>query len=330
LFDSAATGSPNDRTPPDSPRCALTIDLEEWFHGLELPPDRWAGLDRRAAAVTERLLDLLAAHDARATFFVLGRIAEAHPDLVQRILAAGHEVGSHGYEHQFAYRQSPDEFARDLDRSLTALHRAGAPTISSYRAPYFSITNQSLWALDRLTAAGITLDSSIMPAPNPRYGIASAPLGPHTIQTAGGPLVELPVSCLELSWLPGRPLARVPFAGGFYLRFFPLMVTRAAIRQTLRQGRPVVLYLHPWELDPQQPRLKLPARVAATRYHRLASTLRKLTVLLRELRWTALSEVAAGWQPGPGRLPGDAEPDLLVAGPRRPPIPHGRWRPQHP
>jgi len=281
---------------PGQPRCAFTVDLEEWFHGLELPPIRWAGLEARAARPTQRLLDLLAAHRVRATFFVLGRVAEAHPELVQRILAAGHEIGSHGHEHEFVYRQSPDEFARDLDRSLVALHRAGAPTIASYRAPYFSITGRSLWALERLAAAGITVDSSIMPAPNPRYGIPDAPLGPHRIETAGGPLLELPVSCAELAFWPGQPLGRVPFAGGFYLRFFPLALTRAAIRHTLRQGRPIVLYVHPWELDPEQPRLRLPARVAATRYYRLASTERKLAALLGELPWTTLSAVASVWQ----------------------------------
>jgi polysaccharide deacetylase family protein (PEP-CTERM system associated) len=260
-----------------------------------------------------RLLDLLARYRVRATFFVLGRIAEAHPELVQRILAAGHEIGSHGHEHELVYRQSPDEFARDLDRSLAALDRAGASIVTSYRAPYFSITSRSLWALDRLAAAGITLDSSIMPARNPRYGIPDAPLGPHRIETAGGALLELPVSCAELARLPARPPVRVPFAGGFYLRFFPLSLTRAAIRHTLRQGRPVILYIHPWELDPEQPRLRLPARLAATRYHRLASTERKLTALLSELPWTTLSEVAAAWQtssPEPAASPSETGASL--------------------
>lgn len=286
-------------------RCAFTVDLEEWFHGLELPPERWAGLEARAVAITDRLLSLLAAHNARATFFVLGRIAEAYPELIQRILAAGHEIGSHGHDHQFVYRQTPDEFARDLDRSLLALRWAGAPTVTSYRAPYFSVTRRSLWALDILRAAGVTLDSSIMPAPNPRYGIRSAPLGPHEIATASGPLLELPVSCLEFGRLPDQPSFRIPFAGGFYLRFFPLALTRAAIRQTLRQGRPVVFYIHPWELDPAQPRLQLPARVAVTRYYRLGSTARKLTALLGEFPWTTLSEVArtCGWSSRSGRTP---------------------------
>jgi polysaccharide deacetylase family protein (PEP-CTERM system associated) len=290
--DSAGAAQPLRRSLLDSasetaPRFALTVDLEDWFHGLDLPPERWAGLESRAVASTMHLLDLLATHDASATFFVLGRIAETHPDLVARILDDGHEVGSHGYDHQFVYRQSPDGFARDLDASLEALRRAGAPNVVSYRAPYFSITRRSLWALDRLAAAGIVRDSSIMPAPNPRYGIASAPLAPHWIQTgSGSPLLELPVSCLQVG------PARLPFAGGFYLRFFPLALTRAAIRATVRQGRPVVLYVHPWELDPSQPRLHLPARVAATRYHRLGCTTRKLTALLKAYRWSTLSEVA--------------------------------------
>ena len=271
-----------------SPRCALTIDLEDWFHGLELPTLRWATLESRVVGATTRLLAVLAEHDARATFFVVGRVAEACPELVGRILAAGHEVGSHGHDHQFAYRQTPDEFARDLERSLRALDRAGAPPIRAYRAPYFSITRRSLWALDTLVAAGIELDSSIMPAPNPRYGIPDAPLGPHLIETAAGPpILEAPVSCLAVG-----PL-RIPFAGGFYLRLFPRAIIRALIRRTLAEGRPVVLYLHPWELDPDQPRLTLPRRVAATRYHRLGSTAGKLASLLDAFAWTTLSDALA-------------------------------------
>jgi polysaccharide deacetylase family protein (PEP-CTERM system associated) len=269
-------------------RCALTVDLEDWFHGLDLDPTHWPGLERRAVASTSRLLDMLAVHRVRATFFVLGRIAEAHPELIERILAEGHEIGSHGHDHQFVYRQTPDAFAWDLDASLQALRRAGAPEVVSYRAPYFSITRASLWALDRLAQAGIVRDSSIMPARNPRYGIPSAPIGPYAIQTAmGRALVELPVSCLAAGRL------RLPFGGGFYLRFLPLALIRAAIRHTLRQGRPVVFYLHPWELDPEQPRISLPAQIAATRYYRLGSTARKLTALLEEFRWTTLGEVAA-------------------------------------
>jgi polysaccharide deacetylase family protein (PEP-CTERM system associated) len=269
-------------------RCALTVDLEDWFHGLDLAPTRWPGLERRAVASTRRLLKMLAEHRVRATFFVLGRIADEHPELIEHILTDGHEIGSHGHDHQFVYRQTPDAFAWDLDASLAALRRAGAPDVVSYRAPYFSITRDSLWALDRLTEAGIVRDSSIMPARNPRYGIVSAPLAPYSIQTiAGRPLLELPVSCLAAGRL------RLPFGGGFYLRFLPLVMIRAAIRHTLDQGRPVVFYLHPWELDPGQPRLRLPPQVAATRYYRLGSTARKLSALLEAFRWTPLGEVAA-------------------------------------
>ena len=306
------TGSGPIEAPAPSPRCALTVDVEDWFHGLELPESRWAGREPRVVDATVRLLDLLAEHDARATFFVLGRVAEAHPDLVGRILAAGHDVGSHGYAHQFVYRQTPDEFARDLDRSLVALARAGAPAVRAYRAPYFSITRRSLWALDVLAAAGIDLDSSIMPAPNPRYGIPDAPLGPHLIETLGGlPILEAPVSCLALGG------ARVPFAGGFYLRFFPRAVVQALVRRALAAGRPVVLYLHPWELDPEQPRVALPRRVSATRYHRLGCTRDKLAGLLARFRWTTLADAlhdapvipAAYATPAPAGV-GAAETDL--------------------
>jgi polysaccharide deacetylase family protein (PEP-CTERM system associated) len=306
--DLRAAARPLARAPPDRlalvpPRCALTVDVEDWFDGLDLPPNRRDGHDSRVVAPTERLLAMLDAHGARATFFVLGRVAAAHPELVERIVAAGHDIGSHGHEHQFVYRLAPDSFARDLDASLLALDRAGAPPILDYRAPFFSVTRRSLWALDALAAAGIARDSSIMPATNPRYGMPSAPLGPHLIQTATeSPILELPVSCLGL----GR--ARVPFAGGFYLRAFPLRLVRAAIRWTLARGRPVVLYLHPWELDPEQPRLPLPARIAATRYHRLGCTARKLDTLLGSFRWGTLADVANALIPQlPLRQAGEGE-----------------------
>jgi polysaccharide deacetylase family protein (PEP-CTERM system associated) len=279
------------RPTPSAPvRCAVTVDVEDWFDGLDLPPERRARLDPRVVAATDSLLALFAAHCVRATFFVLGRVAEEHPAIVERILAAGHDVGSHGYQHQFAYRLTPDAFARDLDASLESLRRAGARPIQEYRAPYFSVTRRSLWSLDLLTRAGIARDSSIMPAPNPRYGIAGAPLGPYRIATAPTrSILELPVSCLALG-----PL-RVPFAGGVYLRAFPLRLVEAAMRWTLARGRPIVLYVHPWELDPEQPRLTLPRPIAATRYHRLRSTRRKLNALLGAFRWGTLADVAATW-----------------------------------
>jgi polysaccharide deacetylase family protein (PEP-CTERM system associated) len=215
-------------------------------------------------------------------------VATAYPALVERILAAGHDIGSHGHAHEFVYRLTPDAFVRDLDASLLALRRAGAPEVLDYRAPFFSVTERSLWALDVLARAGILRDSSIMPAPNPRYGVPSAPLGPHQIATdSGRSILELPVSCLGFGRL------RVPFAGGFYLRAFPLALVGAAIRWTLARGRPVVLYVHPWELDPEQPRLDdLPRPIAATRYHRLGCTQRKLEALLGAFRWGTLAEVA--------------------------------------
>jgi polysaccharide deacetylase family protein (PEP-CTERM system associated) len=271
-------------------RCALTADVEDWFDGLDLPPGRRIGYESRVVAATDSLLALFAAHRVRATFFVLGRVAERHPALVERILAAGHDVGSHGHEHHFAYRLTPEQFARDLDASLIALRRAGAGYVEDYRAPYFSVTRRSLWALDVLARAGIVRDSSIMPAPNPRYGIARAPVGPHRIATGPGrSIFELPVSCLDVGGL------RVPFGGGVYLRAFPLALVRAALHWTLARGRPVVLYVHPWELDPTQPRLDLPRRIAATRYHRLGCTRRKLNALLGGFRWGTLAEVAAAW-----------------------------------
>lgn len=264
---------------------ALTIDFEDWYQGLEIPPERWGGFEDRLPAATDRLLGLLAEAGARATFFVLGAAAERHPDLVRRVAAAGHEIATHGWSHTLVYRLTPEAYRDELTRSIALLESlAGAPVVG-HRAPFFSITRDSLWALDLLPPLGIRYDSSIHPVANYRYGIADAPRWPHPVAGAEPPLTEFPITTVRVF---GRNL---PVAGGAYFRLYPYALTRAAFRAVNRAGHAATFYLHPWELDPDHPRIPLPRRIAATHYVNLGATERRLRRLLADFRFAPMREV---------------------------------------
>jgi polysaccharide deacetylase family protein (PEP-CTERM system associated) len=278
-------------------RNALSIDVEEYFqaHAYEKVIDRgaWERLPSRVAANTRRLLALLAEHGAHATFFVLGWVAERHPALVQEIAAAGHEVGSHGYGHQLVYRLTPEEFAADLDRSLAAIRRAlghdGQPL--GYRAPGFSLTDESLWVLDVLRAHGIRYDSSLQPAGQGRAlrgGKRSGVSGAGRFAARLRDVWEFPVSTLRLG---GR---NWPVAGGGWFRLLPLWVTRRAIARINAEGQPAVVYLHPWELDPDEPEVPNAPALSRVRHRlNLHRTEERLRRLLREGEFGSLREVFA-------------------------------------
>ena len=218
----------------------------------------------------------------RATFFVLGDVAHHAPDLVRRLVDEGHEIGTHGMRHRFVYRQTPESFREDLLESIDALAGLVEQPVDTYRAPYFSITRASLWALPILQAAGIRYDSSIFPAWNHRYGIPGAERLPHQIRPG---LWEWPVS-------PVRTLvARMPYAGGVYFRFLPWTVVRRIVRHVERRAEPVMFYLHPWELDPEQPRHRSGSRFLDFRhYFGLHCAAGKLRRLLEMARFTTLRD----------------------------------------
>lgn len=267
---------------------ALTIDVEEHFqvHAFERAIARaeWDRIPSRVVASTRRVLRLLAECRAHATFFVLGWVAERHPALVAEIAAAGHEIGTHGYWHELIYRQTPGEFAEDLRRSIAALERAAPGVqIQGYRAPAFSITRRSLWALDVLREQGLRYDSSIFPlVAHDRYGIGDAPRFANQVRAG---LWEFPASTVRLG---GR---NWPVAGGGYFRLFPLAVTRRAIRHLNAQGQPAVVYLHPWEFDPEQPRVHGVAALARFRHYvSLGRTERRLRALLHEFAFAPMRE----------------------------------------
>ena len=267
---------------------AITVDVEEWFHVCGVPGlsrEHWDALPSRVELTTRLLLEDLAHAGARATFFVLGAVAERCPALVGEILAAGHDVGSHGHWHDRAYDLGPDGFTADLRRSLHALRAAGVDRIAGFRAPEWSINDRSLWALDTLAREGIALDASM--APVRIVGRVDYPRAPHVRQTSGGPIVETPP-------LVADRLGQVmPIGWGWGLRMTsPRQLLRTVERVNAR-GLPAVLTVHPWEIDPDPPRVTLPPRLRFAHYFRLDGFRERLTTMLEHGDFGALAEVPA-------------------------------------
>lgn len=263
----------------------LTIDLEDWYQGIEIMPCEWHKYEDRLEHSVRPLLEMLDDKKTKATFFVLGYVAQRFPWLVKEIAERGHEIGTHGYGHEFVYTLTPAEFASDLARSIGCLEQTIGKPIRTYRAPYFSITEESLWAMDILVENGIEYDSSIFPIRNYRYGIPGAPRYLHGVKTRSGPLLEIPISTIKAF------NGRLSLTGGFYLRFFPYPLIKRAIKGINGEGQPAVVYLHPWELDPDHPRLSLPLRVKLTHYHNLTSTKKKLRALLQDFEFAPVIDV---------------------------------------
>lgn len=273
-------------------RNALSIDVEDYFqvHALEAAVRRadWEAYECRVERNIRLILRLMREEMTQATFFVLGWVADHYPSLVAEIAADGHEIATHGYWHELIYRQTPREFESDVQKAQEALLRAlrssGQPEILGYRAPSFSITRESLWALDVLRRNGFCYDSSIFPlVAHDRYGIPSASRFLH--QVIDG-LWEVPVSTVRLlrrNW---------PFAGGGYFRLYPLWLTRWGIQRINDEGHPAVIYLHPWEFDPKQPRVAGIGCVSRFRHYvNLGRTEGRLRCLLREFEFGPIREV---------------------------------------
>jgi polysaccharide deacetylase family protein (PEP-CTERM system associated) len=263
---------------------ALTIDFEDWYQGLEIEREHWDRFEDRIGTSGRRLLDVLAAAQTRATFFVLGQVAERHPELVREIRDAGHEVGTHGESHQFVYRMALDTFRAEVASAAERLRGLTGRQVLGHRAPFFSVTRESLWALDVLAELGFRYDSSIFPVHNYRYGIPDAPRWPYRVSEMTR-LIEFPISTWRLLG------TNLPIAGGAYFRLYPYAFTRMGLRSINREGYPAVFYLHPWELDPGHPRVPVPRRVAATHYFNLSATEGRLRRLLRDFRFAPMGEV---------------------------------------
>jgi polysaccharide deacetylase family protein (PEP-CTERM system associated) len=266
----------------------MTVDVEDYFQvsafEATVPRDRWHCFESRVEATTELMLRILREAEATATFFVLGWIAERHPRLVRNIAEQGHEIASHGYAHRLVYDMTPEEFRDDLRRTRAAIEAAGGGSVRGYRAASYSITTESLWALDVLIEEDYSYDSSIFPIHHDRYGIPGAPRHPHVVERPGGSLVEIPPSTISFAGF------NLPVAGGGYFRLLPYAWTAHGIRQLNQvEKRPAVFYLHPWELDPAQPRLPGSWRSRLRHYTNLDRTEERLRALLREFSFASVS-----------------------------------------
>lgn len=282
----------------------MTVDVEDYFHvnafARVVSPADWPNRESRVVRNTERLLDLFAEHGARCTFFILGWVAERHPALVARIAREGHELASHSYWHRLVYELTPDQLREDLRRARDVIESAAGVRVRGFRAPSWSIVERSLWALDVLAEEGYDYDSSIFPIRHDVYGIPDAPRAPHVIERSGGPILELPGCAATLG------SASVPIGGG-YFRLVPYAVTAWAIRRYAAVERqPAIFYLHPWEIDPDQPMLPGPIKSRLRHYNQLGRTEPRLRRLLQDFSWDTVARTL---------LPGDASPPRPQAQP---------------
>lgn len=267
---------------------ALTVDVEDYFQVSAFEHrvlrNSWGERESRVVDNTDRLLSLFDECDVRGTFFILGWVAEHFPSLVKRIASAGHEIASHGYWHQLVYDLTPEAFSDDIAKSKDAIATACGIVPTAYRAPSFSIVERSLWALEILSEHGFTIDSSIFPiAGHDRYGIANAKKEIHTREIAGGSITEFPPSLSPIAGI------QVPIGGG-YFRLLPLAITNAAIRGVEASGRPAMFYIHPWEIDPDQPRISETGFKNRFRHYvNLKHTYLKLERMIRQHRFGTMS-----------------------------------------
>lgn len=266
---------------------ALTVDLEDWYHvcgaGAAVDPGRWDAYESRVTRSTARVLSLLRRRGVRATFFVLGYIAEREPQLVRAIAEEGHEVATHGHFHRRIFEMTPAEFEEDLDRSIAAISAACGAAVVGYRAPEWSIRPHALWALEILRRHGILYDSSMVPLT--RMGDRSFPRDPGAFATRWGEIREFPLTTFRCF------RENIPFTGGLALRMFPYFYVVSRIRRMNAAGRPALVYVHPWEFDVEQPRIELPWSRRFMHYFNLEATPGKLAGLLSHLRFGPVREV---------------------------------------
>jgi polysaccharide deacetylase family protein (PEP-CTERM system associated) len=263
---------------------AMSVDVEDYFQASVfdnfISRDQWEQMESRVVANTRRLLAIFDEFGIRATFFVLGWVAERHPQLVREIAAAGHELASHGYGHRLIYEQTPREFREDVRRAKRVIEDTGGVAVHGYRAPTFSVTKRSLWALDVLLEEGHHYDASIFPIRHDRYGISDSARHPYLICREAGVLIETPGATVRVGG------TNLPIGGGGYFRLLPYQWTRWGIAHVnRREGQPVVFYLHPWEIDAQQPRLSVGRLAAVRHYQNIEKTESRLKRLLTDFRF---------------------------------------------
>ena len=261
-----------------SKQCIFSVDVEDWFHLLDVPtaPEitLWASLPSRVEANFNRLLDLFSERASQVTCFFLGWIAERFPHLVREAVARGHEIASHGYAHKLAYTMTPSAFRTDVTRSRLLLEDISGTSVLGYRAPGFSSTEQIPWFFSEVAAAGYLYDSSVFPAQRGHGGNPNSELGPYMVEEEM--LIELPASVAELG------TARMCFFGGGYLRLFPYSVINRMAQRVIKDGRPLIFYIHPREIDPEHPRIRMSSVRRFKSYVNLHTTQEKIRNILRD------------------------------------------------
>lgn len=263
----------------------ISVDVEEWFHPEALqhlfPPSEWAGNETRVIQNVDRLLALFRVHKVSATFFVLGWVAEQHPQLIEKIVQDGHEIGSHGYSHRMVTKMNEVEFQNDLRKSVQILEKISGRKVMGFRAPTFSIVYNTRWAWQILADNGFEYDSSVYPIIHDRYGMPDAPRSMYKPMGKDTDLLEFPMSTLSIG---GK---NMPFGGGGYLRILPLWFTKMAIKKINSENIPAIVYLHPWEFDKGQPVQPLGRVSRARHYYNIKNNLKKLDQLLMKYEFTS-------------------------------------------
>lgn len=267
---------------------ALSFDVEEHFQVAAFWSEErrrgWDQYESRVEGNVAKILSLLSLHGIHATFFVLGWVALKHPKLVKAIAAGGHEIASHGFGHEMITSQQPVQFREDVRRSKCILEDIIGKPVHGYRAPSFTITAQTQWALPILVEEGYLYDSSIFPVQHDRYGMPGADPWCHRIETASGPLWEVPPSTIKMG-----PV-RLPIAGGGYFRLYPYPVLRGLLKSAAAHGHPLVMYLHPWELDPDQPRMEGSLVSRFRHYLNLRKTEARLEQLVKDFKFAPIRQ----------------------------------------
>lgn len=261
----------------------LTIDVEDWYMNIDI--SKWDLYENRVFESTNNVLNILNEYDTKATFFILGYVAEHFPELVQRIKNQGHEIATHGYSHKMITKQKPLDFKEDLLKSIKILEEITGNKVMGYRAPWFTIVKETAWAIDILKDAGLKYDSSVFPVKTHRYGLPNAPQFPYNISSkdlvVDNPkedFLEYPLSVYRIPFLN----INMPIAGGFYFRLFPYSFIKYALKNINKIGKSAICYIHPWELDPHQPRIK---ELGWYHYYNLPSMEKKFKRLLTDFEF---------------------------------------------
>lgn len=263
----------------------LQIDVEDWYCDLDF--EDWNLYENRVVQNTEKILSILKETQSKATFFILGYVAEKFPDLVKKIKKEEHEIASHGYNHKPVTQQSPIEFEKGLLKSNAVLEKITGEKVLGYRAPQFTVVEKTAWAIAILKKIGLKYDSSIFPVKTHLYGVPEAPLFPYHISSSdikkeepAENFLEIPLSVYKIPLINKN----IPIAGGFYLRFFPYFIIYRAIKKINQLNHPAVCYLHPWEIDDGQPRIK---KLKWYHYYNLSNTEKKFKKLLKDFKFTS-------------------------------------------